>query len=67
MTPLTKIAIKKYGKETCLKAFDRHINYGEGANTIGFELRPRLTTRQADAAINAGRKILHGKPLNRAD
>lgn len=56
MTSSTTIAIKKYSKAICLKAFDRHENFGEGANTIGFVLK--LTTRQADAAINAGREIL---------
>jgi hypothetical protein len=55
MTKNTKAAIAKYGFETCRKAFDRHNLNGEGANTVGFYLK--LTTRQADAAINAGREI----------
>jgi hypothetical protein len=55
LTSKTKTAIAKYGIETCRKAFDRHDLNGEGANTVGFYLK--LTTRQADAAINAGREL----------
>ena len=56
MKSATTIAIKQYCTATCIKAFDRHENFVEGENTIGFVLK--LTTRQADAAINAGREIL---------
>jgi hypothetical protein len=51
----TKAAIKKYGIEKCVWAFERHNEYGEGANTIGFHMK--FTTNQADAAINAGREL----------
>jgi len=51
----TEKAIAKYGKEICEKAFKLHEGDGEGARTIGFEFK--LTTRQADAAINAGREL----------
>lgn len=56
MTKTTKNAVAKYYKEICIRAFERHEQNGEGANTIGFYLK--MTTRQADAAINAGREIL---------
>ena len=55
MTKTTKNAIAKYSKEICVEAFKLHKQYGEGANTVGFYLK--MTTRQADAAINAGREI----------
>jgi hypothetical protein len=51
-------AIAKYGESACVKSF--HMNrMGEGANTIS-QIGPETikTTRQADAAINAGREIL---------
>jgi hypothetical protein len=50
----TDKAITKYGKQTCIDAFDLH-RQGNGARTIGFYLN--LTTRQADCAIDAGRDI----------
>lgn len=50
----TDQAIAKYGRQTCLEAFDMH-KQGNGAGTIGFYLN--LTTRQADCAIDAGRDI----------
>lgn len=55
MTKTTQNAITKYTKAVCIKAFERHEQCGEGANTIGFYLK--MTTRQADAAINAGREL----------
>lgn len=55
LTNKTKTAIIKYGIKNCILAFQRHDSYGEGANTIGFALK--LTTNQADAAINAGREL----------
>ena len=50
----TNQAIAKYGRQTCLDAYDLH-QQGNGAGTIGFYLN--LTTRQADCAIDAGRDI----------
>lgn len=47
-------AIEKYGKENCEKAFAKH-QEGYGGAGVGFEMG--ITTRQADAAINAGREI----------
>ena len=58
MTQLTRAtlsSIGRYGREKCLKAFALNHGQGEGASTIGIMLG--LTTRQADAAINAGREI----------
>jgi hypothetical protein len=50
----TDQAIAKYGKQTCIDAFDLH-KQGNGARTIGIYLN--LTTAQADCAIDAGRDI----------
>jgi hypothetical protein len=50
----TDKAIAKYGKQTCIDAFDLH-KQGNGARTIGIYLN--LTTAQADCAIDAGRDI----------
>ncbi len=55
MNKSTKAAIAKYTEPTCVKAFEMHDTQGMGANTIGFYLK--LTTQQADAAINAGREL----------
>lgn len=54
MTAKTQRAVTKYGVTVCLEAF-RMNERGEGARTIGFEFK--LTTNQADAAINAGREV----------
>jgi hypothetical protein len=50
----TAQAIAKYGKHTCIDAYDLH-RQGNGARTIGMYLN--LTTAQADCAIDAGRDI----------
>jgi hypothetical protein len=50
----TAQAIAKYGKQTCLEAYELH-QEGNGARTIGSYLN--LTTAQADCAIDAGRDI----------
>ena len=50
----TNQAIAKYGKQTCIDAYDLH-RKGEGARTIGMYIN--LTTAQADCAIDAGRDI----------
>lgn len=46
--------IAKYSEATCREAWELH-SRGEGGRTVGFYLG--LTTRQADAAINAGRAL----------
>jgi hypothetical protein len=48
-------AIKNYGYDICREAFRMHDVEGEGGCTIGIYLN--LKTRQADAAIDAGREI----------
>jgi hypothetical protein len=53
-------AVAKYGKDICERAF-KLSNEGEGAKTIGWMLK--LTTRQADCAINAGREISNTQKL----
>lgn len=54
-----KRAVEKYGEARCLEAYRQNKVDGDGANTIGFGMG--LTTRQADAAINAGRELLEIK------
>lgn len=50
----TQAAVAKYGRETCLRAAQLHAE-GEGGRTVGIYLG--LTTRQADAAIDAGEEL----------
>ena len=52
----TAQAITKYGRQTCLDAYNLH-REGNGARTIGIYLN--LTTAQADCAIDAGRDIFN--------
>src|SRR5262245_52898619 len=47
-------AVAQYGREVCIRAYLMHLQ-GEGAATVGIYLG--LTTRQADAAIDAGREL----------
>lgn len=59
LSQATKRALLKYGKDACIVAYFRHITDGEGAATIALTGPAVLkTTRQADAAINAGREIV---------
>jgi hypothetical protein len=57
MKATTKRAIKKYGIETCIEAYELHI-WGCGASTVAHSI-PTLkgNTNVADAAINAGREL----------
>ena len=52
----TSIAFNKYGVRLCKMAHDMNVNRGKGAATIGFNTS--LTTRQAEAAINAWSAVL---------
>lgn len=52
MTRSVSRAVAKYSAERCREAFRLHSVDGEGASTVGIYVG--LTTRQADAAINAG-------------
>lgn len=54
LTTNTKRAIAKYGEAVCKESFSM-TKSGDGGRTIGFDLN--LTTRQADAAIAAGREL----------
>ena len=49
-----KRAIAKYGEAICRTAYDLNRRVGEGANSISHQVSGLNTTRQADAAINAG-------------
>jgi hypothetical protein len=60
-TAKTQRAIKAYGAKTCRDAFRMHDTDGEGGSTVGFYLG--LKTRQADAAIDAGREIAEAGKL----
>jgi hypothetical protein len=54
----TRRAITNYGMEDCVRAY-RMSQRGEGAATIAFTGPATIhTTRQADAAINAGEEIV---------
>jgi hypothetical protein len=55
-TTKTRRAIEKYGEVLCMDAFRLNREVGEGASTIGW--MHGITTRQADAAINAGAEII---------
>jgi len=51
-------AIASYGIDACREAYRLHATHGEGARTIAEQYSLGLrTTRQADAAINAGREL----------
>ncbi len=53
LSPISAKACKKYTLAVCLKMFRGNEN-GWGASNLGFEYG--LTTRQAEAAIDAGRE-----------
>lgn len=62
LTANAKRAIKKYGVEACREAYRLNRVVGEGAATIAlqYDLSGVKTTRQADAAINAGEELAKG-------
>lgn len=47
-------AIKNYSELVCRHAYELNRRWGEGANSISLQVSGLNTTRQADAAINAG-------------
>lgn len=52
-------AIEAYGVDACRKAFHMHDKLGYGASGVSHECSAAIrTTRQADAAINAGRELV---------
>lgn len=54
LSPRSARAVAKHTLSLCVKAYQMHEVDGEGARTIGVYLG--LTTRQADAVIDAGRE-----------
>ena len=54
-----KASIARYTLAGCLEAYRIHTELGEGASSVALSYNiPNVrTTRQADAAINAGRYI----------
>lgn len=57
-TAATRRAITNYGKDVCALAYHWSEKFGYGASGIANEMPgPIKTTRQADAAINAGREM----------
>ena len=62
MTTATKRAITKYGIQTCIDAYDEHLE-GNGASTIAWSFAVlKGNTRSGDAAINAGRELAYETP-----
>lgn len=61
MKSTTKAAIKKYTEEVCIECYDVYAKNSMGAKSIGEQFN--LTTRQADAAINAGRELSTNKGI----
>lgn len=60
LSKTTQTAIAKYGREICERAFFWHQRLGYGASGIANEMDSNgkiKTTRQADAAINAGHDL----------
>jgi hypothetical protein len=56
--PATRRAIAQYGEAVCRQAHDWHTRLGYGARGIAQEMSGLIrTTRQADAAVNAGREM----------
>jgi hypothetical protein len=52
-------AITSYGADACREAYRLHATHGEGARTIAeqYSIPGIRNTRQADAAIDAGREL----------
>lgn len=55
LSPKTRRAIIAYGADFCRHAYREHHKHGQGARTIAFA--NSMSTRQADAAIDAGREM----------
>ena len=57
-TKKTRDAIRRYWEAACAKAYDMHHREGYGGRGVSLEGPSVLkTTRQADAAIDAGREM----------
>ena len=58
VSPKTQRAVKAYTMAACIEAYRMHKQGGFGANSIAVEGPEEIkTTRQADAAINAGEEL----------
>jgi len=66
LTRKTAQAIKLYGEQVCREAYLRNTKHGEGASTISLTMSGVSTTRQADAAINAGAEIFSAERIEAA-
>jgi hypothetical protein len=67
-TPAVRRAIKTYGEQACVRAYEINTKQGEGAHTISiaYALPGVNTTRQADSAINAGCAIVKARAAAQA-
>lgn len=61
LSPNAKRAAAKYGLGVCLQAYE-YTKDGDGARTIAYDFD--MTTRQADAAIEAGRQLAGMNPVD---
>lgn len=69
-SPKTTRALLKYGTRNCVRAFYINEYIGEGAYTIALTMASDdkiRTTRQADAAVNAGAEYAEVRGLTAAD
>jgi hypothetical protein len=57
LTKTDEKTIETFGRQLCFKAYVMNETDGEGASTIGVYLS--VSTREANALINAGRKLWH--------
>jgi hypothetical protein len=61
MKRTTKRAIEKYGLQTCIDAYEMHLE-GNGASTVSHSFSVlKGNTNMGDAAINAGRDLAESK------
>jgi hypothetical protein len=51
-----QIALAKYGRDNCLKAYRLHQVLGHDSQMVGITLK--LTTRQARVAVDAGAALI---------
>jgi hypothetical protein len=60
LKPSTKRAVENYSRSGCVRAYLLNTKSGEGAASIAnsYDIPNVRTTRQADAAINAGRDLI---------
>lgn len=59
LTTATRNAIKNYGVESCIRAYDLCDKQGEGGYTVAARLGLK-NSRQAESATQAGRELVTG-------